>query len=52
MATRGSVYKRGATWTAHVKWQRGGKWVQRKAGGHRTKELARLRFAQLNECQY
>ena len=47
MATRGSVYKRGKTWTAHVKWQRAGRYQQRKEGGHRTKELANQALTRL-----
>jgi integrase len=43
----GSVYKRGATWTAHVTWQEGGKWRQQKKGGHRTKKLAEQTLTQL-----
>jgi hypothetical protein len=37
MSARGSVYRRGATWTAHVKWTRDGKANQVKKGGFRTK---------------
>jgi integrase len=37
---RGSVYKRGATWTAHIKWQHHGQWRQRKTGGFATKKDA------------
>lgn len=40
MSGRGSVYRRGATWTAHVKWQHQGGWKQRKKGGHRTRRDA------------
>ena len=37
---RGSVYRRGDTWTAHVKWQSDGQWRQRKRGGFRTRKRA------------
>ena len=47
MASRGSVYKRGATWTAHVKFQRGGRWVQSKVGGFPTRRRAEQRLTAL-----
>lgn len=47
MATRGSVYRRGKTWTAHVKFQRGGKWVQSKEGGFPTRKRADTRLTEL-----
>jgi integrase len=37
---RGSVYRRGATWTAHVKYQVGGTWKQTKRGGFATRAKA------------
>ena len=40
---KGSVYKRGATWTAHIEFQDNtGKRRQRKRGGFRTEKLADL----------
>jgi Arm domain-containing DNA-binding protein len=47
MASRGSVYKRGTTWTAHVKWQQAGEYQQRKEGGYRTKKLAEQALTRL-----
>jgi integrase len=40
MNKRGSVYRRGTTWTGHVKWTEGGKPRQVKKGGFRTKAEA------------
>jgi integrase len=37
---RGSVYRRGATWTWHVKWHQAGEARQRKRGGYRTRKEA------------
>lgn len=34
---RGSVYRRGATFTAHVTWKQDGRWRQRKQGGFRRR---------------
>jgi integrase len=47
MSARGSVYRRGATWTAHVKWTRDGKTTQTKKGGFRTKALASQELTKL-----
>jgi integrase len=40
MNKRGSVYRRGSTWTAQAKWTQGGRTRQVKKGGFRTKAEA------------
>lgn len=37
---RGSVYKRGAAWYWHAKWQHQGGWKQKKKGGYRNRKEA------------
>jgi integrase len=40
MASKGSVYKRGKTWTAHLTWGAGERQRQIKKGGYRTRKEA------------
>jgi integrase len=40
MASKGSVYRRGSTWTAHLTWGTGERQQQTKKGGFRTKKAA------------
>jgi integrase len=40
MASKGSVYRRGSTWTAHLTWGTGERQRQTKKGGFRTKKEA------------
>ena len=47
MATRGSVYKRGDTWTAHVTFNQGGRYRQRKKGGLLSKDAAEKKLTEL-----
>lgn len=47
MASRGSVYRRGATWTAHVSWGSGSAKRQVKKGGHRTQKEAQAALTEL-----
>jgi integrase len=47
MASRGSVYRRGATWTAHVTWGTGSAKRQVKKGGHRTRKEAQATLVEL-----
>jgi Arm DNA-binding domain/Phage integrase, N-terminal SAM-like domain len=47
MASRGSVYRRGATWTAHVSWGSGATKRQAKKGGYRTRKEAQAALTEL-----
>ena len=47
MASRGSVYRRGATWTAHVSWGSGATKRQVKKGGYRTRKEAQAALTEL-----
>ena len=47
MSGRGSVYRRGTTWTAHVKWLHQGRWRQRKKGGYRTEREAHTALTEM-----
>jgi integrase len=44
---RGSVYRRGTTWTAHVSWRDGGHQRQVKKGGFRTRRDAEQHVAEV-----
>jgi integrase len=46
---RGSVYRRGKTWTAHLSWQQAGQQRQTKKGGYRTKGEAESGLDELSE---
>jgi integrase len=47
MASRGSVYRRGATWTAHATWGTGPAKRQIKRGGFRTRKEAQAALTEL-----
>jgi integrase len=47
MASRGSVYRRGASWTAHVSWGSGSGKRQVKKGGYRTRKEAQAALTEL-----
>ena len=44
---KGSVYRRGITWTAHVSWQQAGRQRQAKKGGYRTRKEAEQQLTEL-----
>lgn len=44
---RGSVYRRGQTWTAHVTYKEGGKVVQPKRGGYPTRREAEAALTEM-----
>ena len=47
MATKGSVYRRGTTWTAHLTWGTDERQKQAKKGGFRTKKEAEKALTEL-----
>jgi integrase len=47
MASKGSVYRRGTTWTAHLSWKVGDRQRQAKQGGYRTKKEAEAALVEL-----
>ena len=47
MASKGSVYRRNGSWTAHLSWQTGGRQDQTKKGGYRTRKEAEAALVEL-----